>query len=48
MITRQWCTKNGKAFPLCFSCTDDYIFNTLKNAGLFQPKFGSNMDKPYS
>jgi len=20
--------------------------NTLKNAGLFEPKFGSNMDKP--
>jgi len=20
--------------------------NTLKNAGLFQPKFGSNIDKP--
>jgi len=22
------------------------ILYTLKNAGLFQPKFGSNMDKP--
>jgi len=22
------------------------LYYTLKNAGLFQPKFGSNMDKP--
>jgi len=22
------------------------VFGTLNNAGLFQPKFGSNMDKP--
>jgi len=22
------------------------IYHTLKNVGLFQPKFGSNMDKP--
>jgi len=24
----------------------DALHYTLKNAGLFQPKFGSNMDKP--
>jgi len=24
----------------------DYLISPLKNAGLFQPKFGSNMDKP--
>jgi len=30
---------------LCL-CVYTVCFYTLKNAGLFQPKFGSNMDKP--
>jgi len=25
---------------------NDFIGYTLRNAGLFEPKFGSNMDKP--
>jgi len=27
------------------TCTDMYLDYTLKSAGLFQPKFGLNMDK---
>jgi len=29
-----------------FRCRFRVSYYTLKNAGLFQPKFGSNMDKP--
>jgi len=34
-------------FLFFWSLTEMLTINyTLKNAGLFQPKFGSNMDKP--
>jgi len=45
-ITVELQVKNEFEFENDLVFFADYFISPLKNAGLFQPKFGSNMDKP--